>query len=105
MMALGLIDKLTPGSLAGKNKVAGTGTITADGTVGAIGGIPQKVVGARDKGATVFLAPAANCKELKGRVPDGLTVYSIDNLHQARQVLEKVGTGKAKSLAGDKQCG
>jgi PDZ domain-containing protein len=105
MMALGLIDKLTPGSLAGKNKVAGTGTITADGTVGAIGGIPQKVVGARDKGATVFLAPAANCKELKGRVPDGLTVYSIDNLHQARQVLEKVGTGKAKSLAGVKQCG
>lgn len=88
MLALGLIDQLTPGSLAGKRHVAGTGTITADGTVGPIGGIAQKVVAARDSGATVFLAPAGqNCAELSGRVPSGLAVYSIATLHEARTVV------------------
>lgn len=105
MMALGLIDKLTEGSLAGDTKVAGTGTITQNGEIGAIGGIPQKVVGARNAGATVFLAPAANCAELAGRVPDGITVYSVSTLHEAREILEKLGSEGPSSLKGDQICG
>ncbi|MDQ1513127.1 MAG: Lon-like protease, partial [Microbacteriaceae bacterium] len=75
MFALGIVDKLTPGALTGGRSVAGTGTICGDGAVGAIGGIAQKMVAARRAGATVFLAPASNCDEVLGHVPDGLDVY------------------------------
>ncbi|MGO3152205.1 MAG: YlbL family protein [Galactobacter sp.] len=105
MMALGLIDKLTEGSLAGDAKVAGTGTVTDNGEIGAIGGIPQKVVGARKAGATVFLAPEANCAELNGRVPDGITVYSVSTVHDAREILEKLSGKGGPSLVGDQRCG
>lgn len=103
MMALGLIDELTPGSLAGDHHVAGTGTITSEGTVGPIGGIAQKVVGARQAGASVFLAPQANCAELSGRVPSGLTVYSVSTLHEARGLLEGLEAGE--DLGSAKRCG
>ncbi|WP_165063736.1 YlbL family protein [Marisediminicola senii] len=92
MFALGIIDKLTPGSLAGGADVAGTGTITADGTVGGIGGIRQKLYGAVDAGATEFLAPSANCDEVVGHIPDGLDVYAISTLDDAVTVLETIAS-------------
>lgn len=93
MFALGIIDELTPGPMAGGRHIAGTGTIDPDGTVGEIGGIVQKVSGAADSGAEVFLAPEGNCAELTGRVPDGIAVYSVSTLDQARSVVEAVGSG------------
>jgi len=93
MFALGIIDKTTPGALTGGLRVAGTGTITASGDVGGIGGIRQKMYGALDAGAEVFLAPEANCDEVVGHVPDGLDVYAVDTLEQAVTTLETVGTG------------
>lgn len=63
MFALSIYDKLTPGSLTGGGRVAGTGEIRADGTVGEIGGIQQKIVGARSDGAQLFLVPPANCDD------------------------------------------
>ncbi|HEX7740371.1 MAG TPA: PDZ domain-containing protein [Marmoricola sp.] len=63
MFALGIYDLLTPGSLTGGQPIAGTGTITADGQVGAIGGIQQKIAGAQADGAKLFLVPATNCDE------------------------------------------
>ena len=56
MFALGIMDVLTPGELNGGENVAGTGTITSDGTVGPIGGIRQKMWGAVDSDADWFLA-------------------------------------------------
>ena len=61
MFSLGVYDTLTPGSLTGGAKIAGTGTIDADGAVGPIGGIQQKIVAAADAGAKVFLVPPDNC--------------------------------------------
>src|SRR4051794_12014814 len=58
---LGIVDKLTPGSLTGGRTVAGTGTIDGFGNVGPIGGIQQKIAAAEEAGATVFLAPASEC--------------------------------------------
>ena len=58
MFALGIIDKLTPVNLTGGKFIAGTGEITASGQVQPIGGIQQKMVGARSAGATIFLTPA-----------------------------------------------
>ena len=59
MFATGIVDKLTADDLAAGEHIAGTGTIEPDGTVGPIGGIRQKLAGARAAGATLFLMPAA----------------------------------------------
>jgi len=96
IFALGIIDKLTPGSLNGGEFVAGTGTISASGNVGAIGGIRQKMWGAVNAGAEWFLAPADNCDEVVGHVPAGLTVFSVKTLDDALVALAAVrsnGTG------------
>ena len=90
MFALGIIDKLTPGSLTGGRHVAGTGTICGDGTVGAIGGIVQKMAAARAAGATVFLAPRSNCDEVVGHIPSGLHVVPVDTLSDSIAALEHV---------------
>ncbi len=94
MFALGIIDEMTPGPMTGGRHVAGTGTIDPDGTVGAIGGVVQKLAGAADGGAEVFLAPSDNCAELAGRVPEGITVYSVATLQEARATVEAVGDGE-----------
>ena len=44
--------------------------------------------GARADGATMFLAPAANCAEVAGHVPDGLQVVKVENLDEARRAVE-----------------
>ena len=94
MFSLGIIDTVTPGDLTGGKHVAGTGTITPDGTVGPIGGIRQKMLGARAGGATVFLAPAENCDEVVGHVPEGLHVLRVENIAQARRAVEVAGSGQ-----------
>lgn len=88
VFALGIVDKLTPGQLLDGRTVAGTGTMDYDGTVGAIGGIDQKMAAARSNGATLFLAPRDNCPEAAEKAPDGLTVAAVDSLSQAVDVLE-----------------
>ena len=93
MLALGTYDKLTPGALTGGERIAGTGTITADGEVGAIGGIRQKMYGAQEADADWFLAPAANCNEVVGHVPGGLEVFAVTTLDDALEVVETVAAG------------
>jgi PDZ domain-containing protein len=90
MFALGIIDTLTPGELNAGETVAGTGTITAGGEVGPIGGIRQKMWGARDAGAEWFLAPEANCDEVVGHIPGDLQVFSVATLDDALDVLDAV---------------
>jgi PDZ domain-containing protein len=102
MFALGIVDRLTPGAMTGGKRIAGTGTIEPSGAVGPIGGIVQKVNGARDSGAEYFLVPADNCEEVRGHVPDGLTTVRISTLHEARTAAEAIGSGK--SLADLPSC-
>lgn len=94
MFALGIIDELTEGSMTGGKHFAGTGTIDAEGEVGSIGGIRQKLIGAHDAGATVFLAPADNCDEVAGHVPDGLSVVEVSTLDEAADAVERIGAGE-----------
>ena len=98
MFALGIVDKLTPGSLTGGRFIAGTGTIDDAGVVGPIGGIAQKMVGARDNGATVFLSPAKNCADAKASVPEGLRLVKVATLAQAVTVLQDLDAGRASAL-------
>ena len=94
MFALGIIDKMTPEDEANGKDIAGTGTIDVTGEVGPIGGIRQKLAGATRDGATWFLAPAANCDEVVGHVPDGLRVVRIATLHEAREAMTAIGAGR-----------
>lgn len=94
MFALGIITKMTPnGDLNGGKRWAGTGTIDADGNVGAIGGIAHKMVGARAAGADYMLAPQSNCDEVVGHIPNGLEVFAVSTLEQAVQAVEAVASG------------
>jgi PDZ domain-containing protein len=90
MFALGIIDKLTPGELNGGAHVAGTGTIDNEGNIGPIGGIQQKMFAARSAGADWFLAPAANCDEVTGHIPAGLTVFAVKKLTDSLKALDVV---------------
>ncbi|MGL3805007.1 YlbL family protein [Paeniglutamicibacter sp. R2-26] len=94
MFALAIVDELTPGEMTGGKHFAGTGAITADGQVQPIGGIAQKMVGAKANGAQVFLAPAENCADVVGRVPAGLDVVKVETLEQARAAVEGIGGGQ-----------
>ncbi|MER7484802.1 PDZ domain-containing protein [Streptomyces sp. NPDC126497] len=98
MFALGIYDKLTPGSLTGGEFVAGTGTIDDDGKVGPIGGIELKTVGARDKGAEYFLTPAGNCASAAKDVPEGLTLVKVDTIGDALDSLEDIRSGATSDL-------
>ncbi len=82
MMALAIYDKITPGDLLGGRVIAGTGTITATGTVGAIGGIQEKIAGAEAAGATVFFVPADNCQDTVG-VTSSMTLVKVSTLKDA----------------------
>ena len=95
MFALAIVDKLTPASLTGGGFVAGTGTIDPQGSVGAIGGIRQKLAGARGAGATLFLMPEVHCEEAAGFVPDGLTVVPVTTLQGALDALADWRAGSA----------
>ncbi|RJL33522.1 YlbL family protein [Bailinhaonella thermotolerans] len=93
IFSLGIIDKLTPGSLTGGKSIAGTGTIDEDGKVGPIGGIQQKMVGARRAGATIFLTPAGNCADAVKAKPDGLRLVKVETLHDALTSVESLREG------------
>ncbi|MGH8889742.1 MAG: YlbL family protein [Acidothermaceae bacterium] len=91
--ALGIIDKLSDGNLTGGMTIAGTGTIDADGNVGAIGGVEQKMAGARKAGATVFLVPKDNCAEALKAVPKGLRLVQVTTLAGAVDAIKQVRDG------------
>lgn len=94
MFALAVIDKLTPDDLAGGKVVAGTGVISPQGKVGPIGGIPFKLVAAREAGARVFLVPSKNCAEAAAKVPDGLRLVRVNTLSDAVHELQDLKVGK-----------
>jgi Lon-like protease len=85
-MALGLMEKLGRDVDHGK-KVAATGEIELDGTVGPVGGIKQKTIGARDAGIQVFLVPAGDNAREAARYADGMRVVPVRSFQQALRAL------------------
>jgi PDZ domain-containing protein len=88
MFSLGIYDTLTPGSLTDGHTIAGTGTIDASGRVGPIGGIQQKIVGARNAGAQLFLVPPDNCAEALGAPNGDMRLVKAPTMHSARESIE-----------------
>lgn len=91
IFAIAVYDTLTPGALIGGGQVAGTGTIDSRGTVGPIGGVQQKVVGAADAGAELFLVPPGNCASaLRADVQeDEIRLVRTPTMSSAIRSLEK----------------
>lgn len=81
--ALSIVDQLTPGELTGGKKVAVTGTIQVDGTVGPVGGVPQKAVTVRRAKANLFLVPKSQVDEAKAKAGDRTEVVGVDTLDEA----------------------
>jgi PDZ domain-containing protein len=74
-------------NVARGHKVAATGELALDGTVGPIGGVKQKTLGVRNAGVDVFLVPAGeNAREAR-RYADGLRIVPVKNFPQALRVL------------------
>jgi PDZ domain-containing protein len=98
LFTLGIIDKLngdgSGGDLTGGRTIAGTGTIDADGTVGAVGGVALKTQAARRDGATVFLVPKAECSDAKAELPKGLRLIPVTTLKSAVNSLTALRSGK-----------
>jgi PDZ domain-containing protein len=97
MFALSIYDTLTPGSLTGGRRIAGTGTITPEGLVGPIGGIQQKVAGARRAGASLMLVPAVNCDEAVTGARGSMRLTAVKTLDDA----EKAVAAYAKNPKAD----
>ncbi|MDQ2724424.1 MAG: isochorismatase family protein [Actinomycetota bacterium] len=90
-LALGIIDLLSNGQLTGSHKVAATGTIAPDGTVGDVGGVAQKTVAVRKAGARVFLVPPQELQAAQSEAGSDLKVYAVQTLGQALDVLAGLG--------------
>ena len=90
MYTLTIIDLLTEEDLTGGSVVAGTGTITSVGEVGAIGGVRQKAVAAEAAGATVMLIPEANYDEARTAPIEDMELIAVGTLEDAILALENL---------------
>lgn len=87
IFSLAIYDTLTPGALTGGARIAGTGTIADDGSVGPIGGIRQKIAGSEEDGAELFLVPPDNCDEAVLADTD-MRLVRADTMHDAVEAIE-----------------
>ncbi|HEX6254197.1 MAG TPA: PDZ domain-containing protein [Euzebyales bacterium] len=106
MVGLAVLDLVDDDDLAKGRRIAGTGTLGIDGTVGTIDDIDLKVAAAAREGAEVFLAPDAQVDDARSAVPAGshLTVVGVDSFDAARSALqqpadEATAGGRAPPLA------
>jgi PDZ domain-containing protein len=89
MFTLTVYNSLLPEDLTGGRKIAGTGTINLDGSVGPIGGVKQKVFAAEAVGATYFLCPAGNYRDAVS-VARNIKVVEVANVDQAINFLRSL---------------
>ena len=93
MYALTLIDLFTADDLIAGNIVAGTGTISPDGRVGAIGGVRQKVVAAQNAGARHVLVPEPNYQDALSVKLDDVEIYPVSSITEAIDILREIPAG------------
>lgn len=94
MLTLGILDLVGDQDLTGGALVAGTGTIDLEGEVGPIGGIPLKMVAAREIDADLFLVPAGNCDEALAAADPGVPLARVATLDDALTALADLRAGR-----------
>ena len=92
MFALGIVDGAGH-DLTGGRTIAGTGTIDADGAVGAVGGVALKTQAAHRDGATVFLVPRQECTDARAELPKGMRLIPVTTLGGAVDALKALNSG------------
>ena len=95
IFALGIVEKLNKAQLVNGRLIAGTGTINKKGEVGPIGGIEDKLIGAKRAGATLFIAPIDNCIDI-ANIPSGLQIVAVSTLAQAVTLLKEPAQALAR---------
>ena len=88
LLALAAYQAASGTDLTAGRTIAGSGTIDTQGRVGRVDGIPQKVRGALDVGAEVFLVPPARVEEARSAAGGRLEVIEVDSIDQAIDALE-----------------
>ncbi len=94
---LSIIDQLTQGDLTGGKVVSATGEMGLDGSVGPVGGVPQKVVAAKRAGTQVLLVPKGEGAQAKKR-SGNMKVFEVENISQAIDALENSGGEKMRQV-------
>jgi len=87
---LAIIDDMTPGNLTGGRRVAITGSIQPDGSVGIVGGVEQKAVTARRAGARLMLVPVGEAKAAREHA-EGMKVVAVRTVDAALAALAANG--------------
>ncbi|UKS29931.1 PDZ domain-containing protein [Paenibacillus sp. HWE-109] len=85
MFSLEIYNQLLPEDITKGYRIAGTGTIETDGTVGPIGGIEHKIIAADREKADYFFAP----KDVTYKDGTKVNNYS-DAVHRAEQIKTKM---------------
>tara|TARA_B100000902_G_scaffold398847_1_gene467170 strand:- start:22 stop:1023 length:1002 start_codon:yes stop_codon:yes gene_type:complete len=89
MMALNVYNSLTQEDLTNGIKVAGTGTIEIDGSVGPVGGVKQKVIAAKKAGSSLILVPTANYDDAKSYIDEDTSIVAVNTFNQALDVISE----------------
>jgi PDZ domain-containing protein len=104
IFALGIVEKLTQADLIRSRNIAGTGTITTDGLVGPIGGIAEKIIGAKNDGVDLFFTPINNCQDINnpdqigvGKGGKSMKIVPVATLAEAIEVLKLPENAKLPS--------
>ena len=87
---LEIYNRLTKKDITKGLKIAGTGTIEEDGTIGKIGGVKYKILGASKDKANIFLVPKGNYKEAKKYIKDKKIKIKLIKVSTIKEVLEKL---------------
>jgi len=93
--ALGIIERMTDELIADSLMISATGTISADGTVGGVGGVLQKAYGASAAGSEYFLIPRSNCDLVPQESVRGTRIVPVNSLSEAIDVLDKIQQGES----------
>ena len=89
MMALNVYNSLTEYDITKGVKVAGTGTIEIDGSVGPVGGVKQKVIAAKNAGSTLILVPTANFDDVQSYIDEDTSIVSVDTFNEALNLISE----------------
>jgi Lon-like protease len=87
---LAVIDDLTPGDLTGGHRVAVTGTIEPDGSIGPVGGVAQKAITAERNGATALIVPIDEAQDARSHAGH-LRIFTVRTINDALSALHQLG--------------
>jgi Lon-like protease len=97
---LGIINTISGGHITGGRRIAATGTIRPDGSVGDVGGVKQKTVAVERAGASAFFVPVQELTVARSMATSSLKVYAVTSVRQALTDLAHLGGDLGRAAQG-----